>query len=132
MFGMNKKDKGANPKKAPKAVVKKESEVLSEVIKKADEALLITATKGNIEVRALKNLTFAHEAKGLIAGALDTYLIRPISNTLNQSYQTTARNFGPVLSNINIVLQKVQKIAEKLGIKDEEKPKNKEGIKNDA
>ena len=126
MFGRGKKEENVNPKKAPKAIVKKESEVLSEIIKKADEALLITATKGNIEVRALKNLTYAHEAKGLIAGALDTYLIRPISNTLNQSYQTTARNFGPVLSNLNKVLQKVQKIAEKLGVIDEEKPgKNK-------
>jgi len=118
MFGMNKKEKGVVPKNKPKAVVKKH-EVLSEVIKESDEALLITSIKGKIEVRALKNLTYAHEAKGLIAGALDTYLIRPINKALNTSYQTTSRNFGPILNTLYAVLHNIKKVAEKLGIEDE-------------
>jgi len=61
---------------------------LSELIKNSDQAILITAKQGNIEVSGIKNINFSYEAKGLIIGALDRYSIRPIINSVN-SYTDT-------------------------------------------
>jgi len=66
-----------------KEKTKESSNSLTDTIKDSDQAILITAKRGNVEVLGIKNTNYAHEAKGLIHGALDTYSARPVTNAVN-------------------------------------------------
>ena len=58
---------------------------LGDVIKDAESAIIITVTKGQIDVTAIKNINYAYEAKGLLVGAMDSYSNKPIINVLNNN-----------------------------------------------
>lgn len=81
---------------------------LDKTLKTSDLAIIVTATKGNIEVRGIKSINYAYEAKGLLVGALDSYKVIPIAKTLKN------------VNDINIQLHKrtIEKINEALGIVD--------------
>lgn len=72
----------ANPPTPPS-----QKEDLDKVIKEADAVILLTSRKGNIELRSLKNVNYAYEAKGLLLGAIHSYLVKPISETLRNINQ---------------------------------------------
>lgn len=80
--------KKTNKKEIVKKTTPKKQETtttLSDIIRDADEAIVITSIKGNIEVTGIKNINYAYEAKGLLIGAIDTYNSRPIINGLNNN-----------------------------------------------
>ena len=79
---MNAKKKAVKKTKKEKKV-EKVANPLEEMIKNCDEGILITAKNGNIEVTGIKNVNFAHTAKGLLVGALDSYTTRPTLNLIN-------------------------------------------------
>jgi len=79
---INKKKKPAKPVNPPTPAA--QAEDINAVIKAADSVVLITEKRGNIEVRALKNISYAWQVKGLLLGALDKYLVTPINGTLRQ------------------------------------------------
>jgi len=75
---MNKKKQTKKEKK-----VEVKANPLEEMIKNCDEGIIITAKNGNIEITGIKNVNFAHTAKGLLVGALDSYTTRPVLNLIN-------------------------------------------------
>jgi len=84
-----KKGRGQKPTTKKPAIGKKvatppkeEDTTLGALIKKAEKVIIVTATRGNIEVTGLKDVNYSHEAKGLLHGALDTYNTRPVINTI--------------------------------------------------
>jgi len=80
----------------------------NEILQKSDSAIIITATKGNIEVTGIKNVNYAYQAKGMIHGALDSYLLVPISSTLNSVNQI----------NVKMHHNTINEVKKMLGIKD--------------
>lgn len=95
-----KASKPAQKNKADKSVPAS----LEDVINKADSALIITATKGNIEVLGIKNANFAYQAKGLMVGALDSYLVRPISSVLRDLNNANMRMHHSTLNTVRTLL----------------------------
>lgn len=100
------KVKKAVKKAAKKKLVKPET-TLADIINKADQAVLITTNKGNIEITGLKAINYSFEVKGLLVGALDTYNIRPIISGLNN-------NARAVISHLVNINGKVDRIVKEL------------------
>ena len=119
-MGQQKKHKGENnmakiikKEKVKKAKVSKNPPTpnaaqvqIDKALKTSDAAVIVTATKGNIEVRAIKNINYAYQVKGLLTGALDSYLVIPISKTLKS------------INDVNVQLHQhtVSQLKEALGI----------------
>lgn len=104
-----KKDKIKNAPQQPKVSA---AEELEKKLGVADAAILVTATHGNIEVVGLKNTNYAYQAKGLLHGALDSYIVIPINRTLNNMNR----------NNIGSIQNAVNQIKKWLGVKDEPVP----------
>jgi len=102
--------------------IQEASNSLNEIIKDVDQAVLITAKRGNIEVTGIKNTNYAHEAKGLIIGALDSYNIRPITSTINNYTKTVA----------SLIKTLVDDLKKSLGVEVEEKQPEKEAKNPEA
>jgi len=58
---------------------------LGDIIKDADQAVVVSVTKGNIVVTAIKSVNYSYEAKALLMGAMDNYNVKPIINGLNSN-----------------------------------------------
>lgn len=56
---------------------------IEELIKNADEGIIITVKEGIVTVNAIKNINFSYQVKGLLIGALDSYTTRPTINAIN-------------------------------------------------
>jgi hypothetical protein len=65
------------------AKVQEDVSSIEKLVSEADECLIVTSTKGQIDVTGVKGLTYAHQAKGLLSGAIDKYEANVILNTLN-------------------------------------------------
>jgi len=76
---------------------------LGDIIKDADQAVVVTSTKGRIEITGIKNINYTYEAKGLLVGAMDIYNIRPIITGLNS-------NTRALLSHITNLSNKIDKV----------------------
>jgi TATA-box binding protein (TBP) (component of TFIID and TFIIIB) len=77
------------PKQAPDAQTS-----LEQMVNAADQCIIVTATKGNVVVTGIKNVSYSHEAKGMLIGALDSYMVRPILQSLNTVNQNIAAQFA--------------------------------------
>ena len=82
--------KGKTKKKDTKKRVippkgKENSTTLGDIIKNSDQAIVVTSTKGNVEVTGIKSINYAYEAKGLLVGAMDTYNSKPIITGMNNN-----------------------------------------------
>ncbi len=114
-IGKKQKSKKSKEKKNVNAPTPNAAQVeLDEMLKTADSAVVITASKGVVDVRGIKNINYAYEAKGLLIGALDSYLVIPISKTLR-----TVND-----ANVRMYFNTIQEIKKAVGIVDE-KPKEK-------
>lgn len=95
--------KKAKPPVNPKAqtAFKEEFEA---AIKDADSVLLITTTKGLVEVRPVKNVNYAYQVKGILQGALDSYMVIPISKALQRQAQIQTNNLTNMVNTIKNLL----------------------------
>jgi hypothetical protein len=85
--------------KKKKKLNEQEKEVesaIDKLVSESEECVIVTSSKGNIQVTGIKNVTYSHQAKGLLMGAIDTYNIRPILQSINAS----ARNVSSQISNL--------------------------------
>lgn len=102
-----KKNKAVEGKVVKKAVATpptgENQPTLGDIIKAADEVLIVTATKGQIDVKALKNINYAYAAKALLMGAIDNYNNKPIINGLNNSSRALLSH----IMNLNTKVDKV-------------------------
>ena len=78
----NPKGKGKTPPNPEKQTT------LGDIIKNAEQAIVVTVSKGNIEVTAIKAVNYSYEAKSLLMGAMDNYNVKPIINGLNSNTRT--------------------------------------------
>jgi len=76
---------------------------LADIINNADQAVIITTSKGNVEVTGIKDINYAYQVKGLLIGAMDVYNSRPVINGMNNN----ARALLAHLSNINAKIDKI-------------------------
>lgn len=97
----SKKQKSVKSKKAKTA-----KSSINDLINEADSALVITAKNGMVQVLGIKNANYAYQAKGLMQGALDTYLVRPISNVLKDVNDANGRMHHGTLQTIRQLLDK--------------------------
>lgn len=68
------------------------------LVNEADQCILISASRGNIRVTGIKNVNYSHEAKGLLAGAMDSYTLKPILQAINLGNQNTITQVSDLLS----------------------------------
>lgn len=61
-----------------------QGEDIAAIIKRADSVVIVSETRGHIEIKSIKNVNYMWQVKGLLVGALDQYLVHPISSTLRQ------------------------------------------------
>ncbi len=95
---IKKKGKGKGKPTPPKP--KGDETTLQGLINKADSVILVTSTRGNIEVTGLKDVNYSHQAKGLLHGALDTYTTRPVINTVTNLSRGLITNLQNILDEI--------------------------------
>lgn len=101
---MNAKKKKVIKKETPKKKTEESKTTLGDIIKNADQAVVITSTKGSIEVTAIKAINYAYEAKGLIVGAMDSYNSRPIMNGMNNNSRAILSHIMNLNNKINELL----------------------------
>ena len=85
----NKKKVVNNPKGKGKTPQNPEKQTTwGDIIKNAEQAIVVTVSKGNIEVTAIMAVNYSFEAKALLMGAMDNYNVKPIINGLNSNTKT--------------------------------------------
>lgn len=88
-------------KNTPKVKNSEDKTTLGDIIKNADQAVVVTVTKGTINVTGLKNINYAHEASGLLVGAIDNYSRRPIITNLNNNTRALLSHLVTISNKIN-------------------------------
>ncbi|HSG32539.1 MAG TPA: hypothetical protein VLB82_13465 [Thermodesulfobacteriota bacterium] len=120
--GVKKEEKPKQPpvqvssKQSEKQKPKKEVNPLerhAKLIEMSDDALLVTSKHGNIEVTAVKGLNYAYQAKGLLNGALDMYLIRPTTKVLRDvsdaNMKLSERTFMEIKKSLDELVNQLNK-----------------------
>ena len=104
----NPKGKGKTPPNPEKQTT------LGDIIKNAEQAIVVTVSKGNIEVTAIKAVNYSYEAKSLLMGAMDNYHDKPIIHGLNSNTRVLMAqitNFNNKIT--NLVLDELPENAKK-------------------
>jgi hypothetical protein len=95
-----------------KKLNEKEKEVenaIDKLINESDECVIVTSTKGNIQVTGIKNINYSHQVKGLLVGAIDTYNLRPVLQAINTSARNSAAQIANFVNQQNAPEAKVEK-----------------------
>lgn len=88
-------------KSTPKTKKVENKTTLGDIIKNADQAVLVISNKGTIQVTGIKNINYAYEAKGLLVGAMDNYNCRPVINGLNNNTKALLSHLVNISNKVN-------------------------------
>ena len=95
------KSKGKGKDKTPPNPEK--STTLGDIIKDSEQAVIVSVSKGKVEVTAIKAINYAYQAKALLREAIDNYNVKPIINGLN----TNTRVLLAHITNLNNKITKI-------------------------